>query len=83
MFTLLMWVVFGWIAGSVALWFMPPKTPAPGWQTVAVGVAGSIVGGMANALITGDYYAPGGIVWSVLGAVGVVAAWRWYQEGPK
>lgn len=82
MFTLVVWVLFGWVAGTVAMWFMPPKQPVAGWQTVAVGVAGSIVGGMTSALVSGDYYAPGGILWSIIGAVAVVAAWRWYQEQP-
>lgn len=82
MFTLVMWVVFGWVAGNLAMYLMPPKKPVAGLQVVAVGVAGSIVGGMANAMMTGDYYAPGGLLWSIIGAVAVVAAWRWYQEAP-
>lgn len=82
MFTIVMWVLFGWIAGTLAMYLMPPKQPVAGLQVVAVGVAGSIVGGMANAMMTGDYYAPGGILWSIIGAVAVVAAWRWYQEAP-
>lgn len=82
MLTLVMWVIFGWIAGTLALQLVPPKQSVPGLQVAAVGVAGSIVGGMANAIATGDYYAPGGLVWSIVGAVAVVAAWRWYQEQP-
>lgn len=80
MFSIIGWVVCGYIAGSVALWFMPPAKPAPGWQTVGFGVGGSIVGGMASALLTGDCYSPAGIMWSIIGAVVVVAGWRWYSE---
>lgn len=81
MFSILGWVVCGYIAGAVAMWFMPPKQPVPGWQTIAVGVGGSVVGGMVSAILSGDPYAPAGIMWSVIGAVVVVAAWRWYTEG--
>lgn len=80
MFTLLGWVIVGYIAGSVALWFVPPSRPVPGWQAVACGAAGSIVGGMASATVYGDPYAPAGMLWSILGAVAVVMAVRWYTE---
>jgi len=80
MFTIVGWVIVGYVAGSLAMWFMPPKEPVPGWQTVAVGVGGSIVGGMISATASGDPYAPAGFMWSVIGAVAVVAGWRWYAE---
>lgn len=82
MFALLGWVLVGYLAGSVALWLVPPKRELPGWQTIAFGVAGSIVGGMVSATINADTYSPAGIMWSVIGAVAVVAAWRWYEELP-
>lgn len=82
MYTLLVWVVCGWIAGAIALRVMPPKEEVAGWQTIVIGVLGSIVGGLGNAVITNEPYAPGGILMSILGAVAVVAAWRWYTEKP-
>jgi uncharacterized membrane protein YeaQ/YmgE (transglycosylase-associated protein family) len=69
MFSLIGWIVCGLIAGSIAEWFVPLDKPSPGWQTIAIGVAGSIVGGMVNGLLTGDAYSPAGLVWSVIGAV--------------
>lgn len=80
MFSLIGWVVIGYIAGSLAMWLVPPKQPVPGWQTIAFGAAGSIVGGMVSATVSGDVYAPGGFFWSVIGAVIVVLGVRWYQE---
>lgn len=80
MVTLLGWVVVGYVAGAIALWFVPPTKPVPGWQTVACGAAGSIVGGMASATVYGTPYAPAGLLWSILGAVVVVIGVRWYGE---
>lgn len=82
MFTLLSWLVVGYIAGSIALWLVPAKAEVPGWQTIAYGVAGSVVGGMANAMMSGDPYAPAGLVWSGLGAMVVVLGVRWYESQP-
>lgn len=80
MWQIVVWVLFGWIAGSVAMWLVPPKRPVGGLEVIGVGVAGSIVGGMASSLVSGSYYSPGGLVCSVVGAVAVVFAWRWYTE---
>lgn len=80
MFQLIGWVIVGYVAGSLALWLVPPKTPVPGWQTIAYGVAGSIVGGIANATLNGDPYSPAGFLWSAIGAVVVVLGVNWYQE---
>lgn len=82
MFTLMGWLVVGYLAGSVALWLFPPRVPAPAWETIAYGVAGSIVGGMASATMSGDLYSPGGLVMSAVGAAAVVLAVRWYREAP-
>lgn len=81
MFTILGWIITGWVAGSIAEWFLPHKTPTPGWQTIATGVAGSIVGGMVYAILHGRDYSPAGLVWSCGGAVLCLVAYRWYTEG--
>lgn len=78
MFSLIGWIVCGLIAGSIAEWVVPLDKPSPGWQTIATGVAGSIVGGMANGLLTGNAYSPAGLVWSVIGAVLCLFAYRWF-----
>lgn len=82
MFQLLGWVVVGYIAGSLAMWLVPPKTPVPAWQTIGYGVVGSIVGGMVSSTMSGDPYAPAGFFWSIVGAVVVTVGVRWYQEQP-
>lgn len=80
MFTLLGWVIVGYIAGSLAMWLVPPSKPVPGWETIAYGVGGSIVGGMISSTMSGNPYSPAGFFYSVIGAVVVVLGVRWYQE---
>lgn len=78
MLSLLGWVMCGWIAGSIAEYFVPPDKPSPGWQTIGLGIAGSIVGGLVHAIVTGNQYSPAGVVWSVLGAVVCLFTYRFF-----
>ena len=80
MFSILGWLITGWIAGSIAEWFLPHRADVPGWQTVATGIAGSIVGGIVYSLVHGSGYSPAGLVWSCIGAAICLAAWQWYQQ---
>jgi uncharacterized membrane protein YeaQ/YmgE (transglycosylase-associated protein family) len=81
MLTILGWLIVGYIAGSVAEWLVPPASPQPGWRTVATGVAGSVVGGIAYAMLHGADYSPAGLVWSCGGAVLCVLAYQWTTHG--
>lgn len=84
MLAILSWVVFGWIVGHVAQWFVPADKGTPGWQTIGVGIAGSVVGGMAEAILYGEGYRPSGVVFSVIGAAACMAGYRWLvAEGGK
>ncbi len=69
MISILVWLVFGFIAGSVAEWLWPPAKPRSRFQTIGIGIAGSVCGGLAGSILTGSYYAPAGFVLSVAGAV--------------
>jgi uncharacterized membrane protein YeaQ/YmgE (transglycosylase-associated protein family) len=80
MFSIIGWLITGWIAGSMAEWLIPNKTPTPGWQTIATGVAGSIVGGVVYSTVYGSSYSPAGMVWSCAGAVLCLIAYRWYTQ---
>jgi uncharacterized membrane protein YeaQ/YmgE (transglycosylase-associated protein family) len=79
--SLVTWVVFGAIVGCAArAVFACVSTAAPAapdsWAaTVALGVAGSIVGGLPFG--TG----PAGLMGSIIGAVAVVVIHSWYMEG--
>lgn len=80
MVTLVGWIICGYVAGSLAMWLVPPSKPVPGLATIAYGVGGSIVGGIASSVMSGDPYSPAGFVWSTIGAVLVVLAANWYRE---
>lgn len=83
MLTILMWVVFGWIAGSItdALW--PPVQQRRAMETIGIGIAGSIAGGLIGSVITGSQYAPAGLVMSVVGAILCMFVWKQLNEVPK
>jgi uncharacterized membrane protein YeaQ/YmgE (transglycosylase-associated protein family) len=80
MFSILIWVVFGFIAGGVAEWIFPPAQPHSKLKTIAIGAAGSVVGGIAASVVTGDYYHPAGLLASIAGAVLVMYAWKKFNE---
>lgn len=80
MISLVLWVVFGWIAGAIAEMVWPPVAPSSKWQTIGIGVAGSVVGGLIGSVITGSYYQPAGIVMSVVGALLCMFVWRKINE---
>ena len=83
MFSLIVWLVFGFIAGSVAEWLWPPAKPRSRFQTIGLGVAGSVCGGLVGSILTGSYYAPAGFIFSVAGAVLVSYVWHKFEEvGP-
>ena len=42
---ILMWIVFGLIAGVVAKWIMPGRDPGGIIVTILLGIAGAVVGG--------------------------------------
>jgi uncharacterized membrane protein YeaQ/YmgE (transglycosylase-associated protein family) len=69
MISLFVWLVFGFLAGSAAEWLWPPAKPRSRFQTIGIGIAGSVCGGLAGSILTGSYYAPAGFVLSVAGAV--------------
>jgi uncharacterized membrane protein YeaQ/YmgE (transglycosylase-associated protein family) len=80
MLSILGWIVTGWIAGSIAEWVIPPASQSQGWQTIGTGVAGSVVGGLVYGMVHGSGYSPAGIVWSIVGAILCLGAWRWWQS---
>lgn len=76
MLGILMWLVFGWIAGSIAEWLWPDAAAANRWQTIGIGIAGSVAGGLAGSIFTGSHYRPAGILMSVCGALACMYVWR-------
>lgn len=70
MFSLLVWVVYGLFVGSIAKALVPGEENFGFFKTIAVGVAGSYLGGAILYMI-GEYEAvsPAGIFMGVAGGV--------------
>ena len=78
MFTILSWACFGLIAGGIAKLLTPGPDPQGCLPTIAIGVAGSFVGGAIHWLLTGghDSITPAGLGMSIIGGVVVCVLWR-------
>jgi uncharacterized membrane protein YeaQ/YmgE (transglycosylase-associated protein family) len=61
----------GLIVGGLARLALPGPDPMSIWMTMAIGIAGSFIGGLVVYAITGGRYT-GGFIVSVLAATGLV-----------
>jgi uncharacterized membrane protein YeaQ/YmgE (transglycosylase-associated protein family) len=70
MFNLLVWCVYGLFVGSIAKSIVPGEERMGFFQTVAVGVAGSYMGG-AILYLLGSYNSltPSGIIMGIAGGI--------------
>jgi uncharacterized membrane protein YeaQ/YmgE (transglycosylase-associated protein family) len=71
---LLLW---GLIVGALARLAVPGPDPMPIWMTIALGLAGSLLGGIIAQILIGT---SGGIVFAVLCAVLLLIAYRRYVQ---
>jgi len=70
MFNLLIWIVYGLFVGSLAKAIVPVNLRLGFFQTVALGVAGSYMGGAILYILgTYDSLSPSGIFMGVAGGV--------------
>jgi uncharacterized membrane protein YeaQ/YmgE (transglycosylase-associated protein family) len=72
----------GLIAGALAKLLMPGKDPGGIIVTTLLGIAGSVVAGFLGRAL--GWYAPGqraGMIFSVVGAVLLLALYRWFKRG--
>lgn len=70
MFNLLVWCVYGLFVGSVAKSIVPGEERMGFFQTIAVGVAGSYMGGAILYLLgTYESLSPSGIFMGIAGGV--------------
>jgi uncharacterized membrane protein YeaQ/YmgE (transglycosylase-associated protein family) len=65
-------IVVGFVVGLLARFFFPGPVPLGFWLTAALGIGGSIVGGLIGGLIwkspDGKFH-PAGVILSVIGAM--------------
>lgn len=77
MIMLLSWAIFGLIVGVAAKALMPGKDPSGWLKTIGIGIFGSYIGGIFKyILIGGNEFSPAGLLFSLLGAVVLLFAWR-------
>jgi uncharacterized membrane protein YeaQ/YmgE (transglycosylase-associated protein family) len=70
MFAVLLWMVFGLIVGAIAKLIMPGRDPGGILVTMAIGIAGAVIGGFIARAI--GWYGPNqvaGYTVSILGAI--------------
>lgn len=76
-------IIVGLVAGLLASWLMKAKTGI--FVDLILGVVGSIIGGWISSLITGVNLVSGvnltSILISLLGAVIVIAIYRFFRRG--
>jgi uncharacterized membrane protein YeaQ/YmgE (transglycosylase-associated protein family) len=69
------WIVFGFLVGLVARAVVPGTQALNFWATTALGIVGSVVGGLIASLVTRHelFMAhPAGFLGSILGAITVL-----------
>jgi uncharacterized membrane protein YeaQ/YmgE (transglycosylase-associated protein family) len=77
MFGVLGWILFGLIVGAVAKLLMPGRDPGGFIVTMALGIAGALLGGFLGR--SAGWYGPNdsaGFLMSVLGAVVLLFLYR-------
>ena len=75
-------VVFGMFVGAVAQLVLGAGLYNINWgEALVAGFAGSFVGGMLLSLLAGDglELRASGLIGSIIGAIAVSAAYRWYR----
>ena len=83
--TILGWLVFGLIVGFIARAVVPGRDDIGVVKTIALGVLGSIVGGIVFGLLTVGFrgFHPAGWIGSVIGAVIVLVVYNRFVLGGR
>lgn len=76
LFSLVTWAVFGALVGAVARAILPARLPAGWLPTIAVGVLGSVCGGLPFG------QGPAGLVGSIFGSLVVIWLLNTYGHEP-
>jgi uncharacterized membrane protein YeaQ/YmgE (transglycosylase-associated protein family) len=76
-------IIVGLIAGFIARLLLPGPDPMGFLATIVLGIVGSFVGGFLGWAIFGHDLGegalqPSGIIGSIIGALIVLAVWRWW-----
>ena len=74
---LLVAIVGGFVVGGLARWALPGPDPMPWYATVALGLGGSLIGGIVARVLIGTY---GGFFFAFLGAVLLLYLYRRFAQ---
>jgi uncharacterized membrane protein YeaQ/YmgE (transglycosylase-associated protein family) len=69
--------LWGFVVGALARFSLPGPDPMTWWQTILLGLGGSIVGGIIGRLLLGT---PGGLVFAFVGSVILLGLYRKYVQ---
>ncbi len=79
---ILSWIIVGLIAGALAKFIMPGKDPGGILVTMLIGIVGALIGGFVVGLVVPGDLVSGinitTIVVATLGAILLLAIYRWY-----
>lgn len=79
MFSIITWIVLGFIIGALAKFIMPGRDPGGFIVTTLLGIAGAFVGGYISTLLgfgNPNSFSLPGVIFSVIGAVILLAVYR-------
>jgi uncharacterized membrane protein YeaQ/YmgE (transglycosylase-associated protein family) len=71
-------IFWGLVVGLLARLAVPGPDPMPIWVTIAIGVAGAVIGGIVARIFLGY---TGGFIFSFAGAVLLVILYRRFVQG--
>jgi uncharacterized membrane protein YeaQ/YmgE (transglycosylase-associated protein family) len=66
------WIIVGWVAGAIAGWFVPGRTPAGCLGTMVIGIIGGLLGGFLWTNVLGQSEAEGWLGAIVIAAIGAI-----------
>jgi len=80
MIALVLFIIYGFIVGSLAKWLHPTEDVTGFWPTVVIGIAGSYIGGFINWVLgMGGLFDSSGLIMGVVGGVICCYAYAWYR----
>jgi uncharacterized membrane protein YeaQ/YmgE (transglycosylase-associated protein family) len=74
---LILAAIWGFIVGGLARWALPGPDPMTWWQTILLGLGGSIVGGIIGHVLFGR---SGGLILAFVGSLILLALYRKYVQ---
>lgn len=78
-------LVIGVVAGYTARFLLKGDDPMTAWQTILLGIVGSLIGGFGAYILFGwddgdGAFQPSGLIFSILGSIVALLIWRAVQR---